>query len=135
MKSFREIESALRDYHWMKKEVGRLREELSVPNAKMTASYGIEATLPKASGTSDQTGQEVMNRDRKATTLKKFEEKVKFIEEHMVAIESDRAVTILNCLVDGMSFVAIAHHMGFSERKVYFIRDQIVNAMKKHANG
>lgn len=135
MKTFREIENALRDYHWMIKEVSRLREELSMPNTKMTATYGIEASMPKAGGTSDPVGKEVMNRDRKSKTLSEFSEKVKFIEDNMSAIKSDRAVTVFNCLIDGLSFVAIAHHMGFSERKIYFIRDQIVNEMKKHANG
>jgi len=133
LKTFHDIENALKDYSWMIKEIQRLREELNTPNTKMTASYGIEATLPKGNGTSDPVGREVIQRDRRYKTLKRFEKKVSFIEQHAPAIKSDREIAVLNCMLDGMSFVAISQHMGFSERKVYMIKDDIVKKLKESA--
>lgn len=133
MKTFHDIENALRDYNWMVKEIQRLREELGIVNVSMTAKYGIESTLPKGNGTSNPVENEVISRERKQKTLNKFEKKVKFIEEHSVCIDDDRELTVLNCMLDGMSIVSISQHMGFSERKVYSIKDEIVNKMKKNA--
>lgn len=133
MKTFHDIENALRDYSWMLKEITRLQDELNMTNAKMTATYGVEATLPKGGGISDPTGREVVNRDRKNRTLKKFISKVDFIDKHSVVINDDRELTVLNCLLDGMSIVSISQHMSFSERKVYSIKDDIVRKLKENA--
>lgn len=134
LKSFHDIENALRDYSWMLKEISRLQDELNITNAKMTATYGIEATLPKGDGISDPTGREVVNRDRKNKTLKKFISKVDFIDRYSSVINDDRELTVLNCLLDGMSIVAISQHMSFSERRVYSIKDEIVKKMKENAS-
>ncbi|MFJ5766790.1 hypothetical protein ACIP9C_15670 [Lysinibacillus sp. NPDC093210] len=42
------LDSIIRDYHWMFNVIKEMRDELIV-GAK-TAQYGIEATLPKATG-------------------------------------------------------------------------------------
>lgn len=133
MKTFHDIENALRDYHWMIKEIQRLKEELNTTNSKMSATYGIEATLPKGSGTSDPVGKEVIQRDRRHRTLKRFESKVQFVDKYSLCIEDDREMAVLNCMLDGMSFVGISQHMGYSERKVYKIKDDIVRKMKDNA--
>jgi DNA-binding NarL/FixJ family response regulator len=133
LKTFNDIENALKDYCWMTKEIVRLKDELSSVNSSMTAKYGIEATLPKGNETSNPTEREVFKRDRRHKTLKKFTEKVQFVEEHSDCIKDDREITVLNCLLDGMSIVAISQHMGFSERKVYSIKNDIVNRIKDNA--
>lgn len=134
MKTFHEIENALRDYHWMTREIQRLKDELNTVNTKMSATYGIEATLPKGSGTSDSTLKEVVQRDRRHSTLKRFEKKVHFVDKYSLHIEDDRQMAVLNCMLDGMSFVGISQHMGYSERKVYKIKDEIVRKMKENAD-
>lgn len=133
MKTFHDIENALRDYSWMIKEIQRLKDELNTTNAKMSATYGIEASMPKGTGTSDSTLKEVVQRDRRHRTLKRFENKVQFVDKYSLCIKSDREIAVLNCMLDGMSFVAISQHMGFSERKVYMIKDDIVKKMKESA--
>ena len=133
MKTFHDIENALRDYHWMVREISRLREELSTVNSSVTAAYGLQASMPKSNETSDSTAREVIQRDRRHRTLKKFEKKVRFIEERSVCVRDDREIAVLNCMLDGMSIVAISQHMGFSERKVYHIKDDIVKSMQENA--
>jgi len=133
MKTFHDIENALRDYNWMTKEINRLREELNIINNSVTAAYGIQASMPKANTISDSTSREVIQRERKHKALTKFEKKVNFIENRSLYITDDRELTILNCLLTGMSIVAISQHMGFSERKVYSIKDDIVKKMMENA--
>lgn len=133
MKTFHEIENALRDYNWMTKEVTRLTEELKGVNAKLTAQYGIEATMPKSDGVSNPTETEYISKERKQKTLDKFKKKIEFIGTHSSCIEDDRQLTVLNCMLDGMSIVSISQHMGFSERKIYTIKDEIVRNMKENA--
>lgn len=131
--NFHDIENALRDYHWMTKEIARLTEELNTSNASVTAAYGIESTMPKGGDISNPTEREVIQRDRRYETKKKFEKKVTFVETYSKHIKNDREITVLNCLLDGMSVVSISQHMGFSERKVYVLKDSIVNKMMKYA--
>jgi DNA-binding NarL/FixJ family response regulator len=133
MKTFHDIENAIRDYHWMNKEIIRLKEELSTTNSSLTAGYGIESTMPKGNIPSNSLEREVVQRDRRHKTLNKFQDKVSFIEKHTDCIKEDRELTVLNCLLDGMSIVGISQHMGFSERKVYGIKDDIVNKMLESA--
>lgn len=133
MKTFYEIENAIKDYFWMNKEIIRLREELSTTNTSLTAGYGIEATMPKGNTTTNQIEREIVQRDRRHKTLRKFEDKVSFIEIHADCVRDDKELTVLNCLLDGMSIVSISQHMGFSERKVYGIKDDIVNKILKNA--
>lgn len=133
LKTFHDIENALRDYHWMSREISRLREELNIVNTSVTAAYGLQASMPKGNETSDSTAREVIQRDRRHRTLKKFEKKVRFIEEHSVYVKDDREIAVLNCMLDGMNIVSISQHMGFSERRIYSIKDDIVKTMKENA--
>lgn len=133
MKTFHEIENALRDYHWMIKEIQRLREELNSVNVSITTKYGVEASMPKGNKISKNVESEVISRERKQKTLKKFEDKVKFIETNCTCIEDDRELAVLNCILDGLSIVSISQHLGFSERKVYMIKDEIVKKIKENA--
>lgn len=132
MKTFNEIENALRDYSWMIKEIQRLKDDLNSINISMTAQYGIEAAMPKSGAISNPVEREVINKERKQKTLQKFEEKIKFIETHSSYITDDRQIAILNCMLDGMSIVAISQHMGFSEKKVYTLKDEIVRKLKEN---
>ena len=126
----KELENALRDYHWMKKEIARLGKELTTAGGKLSAQYGIEASLPKASGNGDKIGQEVINRERQWKTLDKLRAKVKYIDENADKIVDVREMTVLNCLLSGLSIVSISQHMGLSERKIYMLKDDVVRKMR-----
>jgi len=133
MKTFHEIEIALKNYSWMVREIKRLEEELKAPNQPITGKYGVELFMSKGNKKADPVCVEVQSRERKRKILDKFKRKVQFIDTHLSFIEDDRELAILNCLLDGMSIVAISQQMGFSERKVYCIKDAIVRKMLKNA--
>nr|WP_277752111.1 LuxR C-terminal-related transcriptional regulator [Halobacillus salinus] len=46
-------------------------------------------------------------------------------------MEDERERAVLECLLDGMSMVAIGHHMGLSRRHVYNLKGNIVFAFSK----
>jgi DNA-binding NarL/FixJ family response regulator len=139
----KQIADALRDYKWMINEIKRQRKMLEDAGDGITAQYGIEASLPKGSGqNSDPVFREYLRREKKNKWVEKLEEKVLFIQEYSKAITNERERAVLECMLDGMSMIAISRHMGLSERHIYNIRNAIVdkiadfagNAGKLHQN-
>lgn len=131
----KEIASILRDYHWMINEIQRQRKMLSDEvNGNFTAQYGIEASLPKGKGQNgDPIFREVIRREKKSRWIEKLEKKVMFIQEHMDCITNEREKAVLECLLDGMSMIAISRHMGLSERNIYKLRENIIDMMARNA--
>lgn len=125
-----EIERILRDYHWMVREISRLRSYLDDAGERIIGQYGIEAGQPKPrGGTSDPVHMEVVRRERQWKRIEKMENKVIFVQERIDLITEERERTVLDCMLDGMSIVAIARHMGMSERHVFRIKNSIVFQM------
>jgi len=129
----KEIASILRDYHWMINEIQRQRKMLSEEvNGNFTAQYGIESSLPKGKGQNgDPIFREVIRREKKSRWIEKLEKKVMFIQEHMDCITNEREKAVLECLLDGMSMIAISKHMGLSVRHVQRIKNSIVDKMSE----
>ena len=125
-----DIEQALRDYHWMPKEIERIKKALEDVDTSITAMYGIEASLPKPKGlNTDKVGNSVVRNEKQHRYLKKLQSKMKLVEENIDSIEDDREKAVLFCMLDGMSQVSISLHLGLSEAKVSKIKYSIVNRM------
>ena len=123
----KEIEKIIRDYHWMINEIARLKEFIHI-NKNTTSQYGIESTLPKSKNKiSDPVYMEVSRRELKSKRMIRLENKVLFIQQKLNQITDEREITVLECLLDGLSIAATARHLGLSERLIYQIRDNIVN--------
>ncbi|RWZ59876.1 DNA-binding response regulator [Halobacillus fulvus] len=123
----KQIEDALRDYNWMINEIKRQRDLMKEPSPNLVAQSGIESTLPKAVGeTGDPVAQEVIRRDKKTRWVHRLEEKVLYIQQRIHVIESERERAVLECLLDGMSMVAIGVHMGLSRRHIYNLKENII---------
>ncbi|WP_263708055.1 DNA-binding response regulator [Shouchella tritolerans] len=122
-----DIEQALRDYHWMPKEVDRIQSTLNEVDTSVTAAYGVEASLPKPKGqTSDKVGNEVVRRDKQHRYLIKIKGKIRAVEQMIDHIKDDRDKAVLFCLLDGMSQTQISLHLGLSESKVSKIKNNLV---------
>jgi Response regulator containing a CheY-like receiver domain and an HTH DNA-binding domain len=121
-----EIEQTLRDYHWMVREIARLRDMLSDAGERVVRNYeGLD--MPKPQGRrSDPVSLEASRRERLWRKLQNYEQKVKFVQERMDVIEDEREKTVLDCLLDGMSLRSIAEHLGLSRRHVQNIKERIV---------
>lgn len=129
--SNQDIESALRNYHWLVKEVGRLKRELETVD--MSTALKGESQGRKAGKPFNPTLNEVIRREQKQETLEKFEAKINYVENHTVIITNDRELTVLNCLLDGMNINNISRHMGYSKRTIYTIKEAIIEKIKKNA--
>lgn len=123
----REIEKALKDYHWMVKEIERLRQLLGQAGENLCQQYGIESTLPKPQGSNtDKVFNEVARRERSWRHLERLLKKVAFIESRIHLITDDKERTVLHCTLDGMQANEIAAHMNMSERQLYNVRESII---------
>lgn len=122
-----EIEQALRDYSWMINEIKRQRDILINVGGNIVAQSGIESSLPKAQGrTSDPVAMEVIRRDKASKWMLKLEGKVLFIQKRIPIIKDEREKAVLQCMLDGMSMVAIGKHMGLSRSHIYAIKESII---------
>ena len=131
----KQIESALRDYNWMINEIKRQRDLLQLVGGNVVAQSGIESTMPKAKGsTGDPVAQEVIRRDKKSKWVQKLERKVLFIQNNIHVIEDPREKAVLECMLDGLSMIAISQHMGLSRRHIYNIKNSIVDKIAQNAH-
>lgn len=125
-----EIENVLRDYNWMINEIKRQRQLMGYDGGNMVAQTGIESIMPKAQGgTGDPVALEVIRRDKKSKWVEKLESKVLYIQKRISVINDERERAVLECMLDGMSMVAIGRHMGFSRTHIYRIKNSIIENM------
>jgi hypothetical protein len=121
-----EIEQTLRDYHWMIREIERLRELLGDAGERIVQNFEVLG-MPKAKGgRSDPVALEASRRERHWKKLRAYERKVMYVQERLDIIQDERERTVLDCMLDGMSMRAIAHHMGLSRRHIQNMKDSIV---------
>lgn len=114
----------LRDYHWLVKEIDRIRKELNITESVGVASYSDE---PKGgSGPSNPVAAEVQRREKKRDRLDKYTDRVNYINEQSKNITDERERVILDCLLDGMRMSEVAKHLGISRHTANQIRDIIV---------
>ncbi|MFJ7646905.1 hypothetical protein ACIQ1H_05120 [Lysinibacillus sp. NPDC097279] len=128
----------IKNYRWMVETI----EEARQPVAKMDnnsyigakiAMYGIEATLPKASGgISDPVFTEVQRRVYALNyRIKEYEQKIAEIQKRIPSVEGDREVEVLHRLLDGDSMRAIGKHMGLSSTTIFRVRNNILSQMMR----
>lgn len=126
------------NYRWMVESI----EEARQPAAKVSndsyigakiAQYGIEATLPKASGfTGDPVYSEVNRRLRYTSkTIKQYEDKIATVQSLIPFVEGDRENEVLYRLLNGDSMASIGKHMKLSKSTIFRIRESILEQMIK----
>jgi len=121
-----EIEQILRDYHWMIREIERLRNLLGDAGERVVRNYETLDMPKPQGGKTDPVAIEAARRERSWKKLRTYEQKVMFVQERIDIIQDERERTVLDCMLDGMSMRAIANHMGLSRRHVQNLKDNIV---------
>jgi len=128
-----QLQKLIYDYNWQSKECSRIERILNKidgPTGVKTTQYGIEATLPK-SNTSVKSKAEIDNlgkrEKRQYERYIKFKSNVEFVESLADYVDDERQLTVLDCMMDGMSFRSIASHLGTSHYKVGEIKDDLLN--------
>jgi DNA-binding NarL/FixJ family response regulator len=135
-----QIEGLLFDYHWMRKEVDRLQRIIYGNSTPMkswgVAQYGIDAAMPNGSRGKSQSELSEMDlrEERLYKRLKKFEDIVFAIEMAADFLEEEKQIVIYDCLLDGMSYRSIAHHVGLSRNQVKKAKDAILNHLSQKSH-
>ena len=130
------LDQWLKDYSWMvlqitiAKNKNEMVKEVEYSGIK-TAMWGIEATLPKASGgNSDPVSYEATRRAQFYTDgVLRYEWKVREIQNRASNVLGEREMFVLNCILDGYSMRKIGQTMGLSEGTIRRLRETILDMM------
>ncbi|MGY6209896.1 LuxR C-terminal-related transcriptional regulator [Cytobacillus firmus] len=129
----KQIESILKDYHWMMNSIKILRDSMKDAGEGLTGQYGDAAGMPKAQGTtSDPVYRECVRRERRYSVILKYQAKISVIQDRMHLITDDRENEVLHWLLEGKSYRWIAMHMGLSHTHIGRIKDSIVKKMSEY---
>ncbi|EWG12732.1 helix-turn-helix transcriptional regulator [Cytobacillus firmus] len=132
----KQIESILKDYHWMMNSIKILRDSMKDAGEGLTAQYGDEAGMPKAQGTtSDPVYRENLRREKRYSVIHKYEAKISVIQDRLHLITDNREIEVLHWLLEGKSYRWIGAHMGLSFSHIKRIRDSIVDQLSQETNG
>lgn len=133
------VEEEIKDYHWMVKEVDRLRKEIDkaiISNPaiqqKLVATYGDAAGMPSGKGLRLTTLNIPEERyEKRIERMKSLENKVRQINEFAINLEDNKYRTVLECMMDGMRMNSIARHVGVSRQRLNEIKRDIVNRLAR----
>jgi len=126
-----EIESILKDYHWMINSIKIMQDE-AASSKGLVSQYGLEAGMPKQKGrTSDPVYGEVLRRSKYCERIEEYERKVKFIQDRLHLITDPRESEVLHWILEGKSLGWIGRHMGLSITHIRRIRSDIVDKMSE----
>ncbi|WP_342432630.1 hypothetical protein [Neobacillus sp. FSL H8-0543] len=129
-------EEDLHSYHWMFREIERLKKDLNEaiktfgPSSRLTAIYGDEAGMPQGQGLKLSSMSISEQRfDRQWQRLKKLEQKMERINHAANQITDDKERTVLECILDGVRMNMVARHVGISRTRLNEIKRLIVKKM------
>ncbi|MFA7745121.1 helix-turn-helix domain-containing protein [Salinicoccus roseus] len=95
------------------------------------SQYGIEATMPKASGgTSDPVYNEVERVLKMDKELSRLEAKARYIQNRWDRITDERMARVFNLRLNGMTYQKIAEEVDISTTRVYQIMQDICLELK-----
>lgn len=136
-----EIEKLIYDYHWLRKEVSRLEKIIfgfSVPIKSIgVTQYGIEAAMPKGSLLKSEAELEALDvRERRLyKRLNMYRKKVFAVEKIAeLYLVDDQELTLMDCMMEGMSYRAIAAHLGLSREKVRALKNEMINHIHQNCH-
>lgn len=123
----------IEDYHWMIETIKEAEVNATGFNGAKVNSYGIDSTLPKASGGfSDPVFYEVHRRSQYGgLRIEQHRRKVSEVQQRIPLVKGDREVEVLHRLLNGDSMRAIGRHMKLSSTTIFRIRNNILYQMLK----
>lgn len=127
-----QISQLIRDYRWMKNEIGRLQRIIYGTTFPMmswgVAQYGIEAVMPKGSKGKSFAEMDAMDlREKKQIQrLENYQKYVFALESAVDVLEDERQKIIYDCLLDEMTYRQIALHLAVSKDYVQKQKSDIV---------
>ncbi|QBK26731.1 helix-turn-helix transcriptional regulator [Ureibacillus thermophilus] len=125
------LEQWIKDYRWMINTVEELQSELDFKGAKI-AQYGVEASLPKAAGsTGDVVFSEVLRRNKHLKRINEYIFKIQEVQKRVDKVTEPREAEVLYWLLEGKSMRWIGQHMALSHVSIKNIKESIIESMLK----
>lgn len=111
----------------------RIKDKLdSLTAAASTAQYGIEATMPKAVGsTSDPVHAHVQIRAAREVRINKTKNELLMVQNLIDKVTGDIEQEVLYWLLEGMPFRWIGAKLNMSHTSVQRVRERIIDMMMK----
>lgn len=124
----------IRDYNFMLREIARLNRLLNTPqfSQKLTFTYGDDMVMPKGSGGISQA--ELRHMDIREKRLYKYEVIIDFLETASDYFDSEKEEIVYDCMIEGMSYSAIALHLGCSRDTVREVKNVIIGSIVNKVN-
>lgn len=121
----------IEDYHWMIEIIKEAEINTAGFNGAKVASYGIDSTLPKASGgVSDPVFYEVCRRSKYGgLRIGQYRRKVTEVQKRIPLVVGDRENEVLHRLLNGESMRSIGKHLKLSSTTIFRIRNNILSQM------
>lgn len=132
-----QITQLIRDYRWMKNEIGRLQRIIYGTTFPMkswgVAQYGIDAAMPKGSKGKSIAEMDAMDlrEERQIQRLESYQKYVYALESAVDILEDERQKIIYDCLLDEMTYRQIALHLNVSKDFVQRQKTEIVRQMRQ----
>ncbi|MDW8515105.1 LuxR C-terminal-related transcriptional regulator [Priestia flexa] len=129
-----QVEEWIRDYGFMLDEIRRLNTMLNKVDPvhqKLTATYGIESTLPK--GSSGISQAELNQLDRREKRYYRYLEIVNFLDTAIDDIEDERERVIYDFMLEGMTYTEIAERFRCTRKTVRVSKESIISKIAKKA--
>lgn len=125
------LDQMIKDYHWMIETIKEAETDIAYINGVKVASYGIDSTLPKASGgTSDPVFYEVHRRTQfGGSRIQQYRRKVSEVQKRIPLVVGDREIEVLHRLLNGDSMRSIGKYMRLSSTTIFRVRNKILSQM------
>jgi len=128
-----QLDEAIKKYHDNMCKYMKMKDELdSLTAAASTAKYGIEATMPKAVGsTSDPVHAHVQIRASREVRINKTKSELLMVQDLIDKVTDDIEQEVLYWLLEGMPFRWIGAKLNMSHTSVQRVRERVIDMMMK----
>lgn len=128
-----QLDKAIKKYHDNMCKYMRMKDELdSLTAAASTAKYGIEATMPKAVGsTSDPVHAHVQIRAAREVRINKIKDELLMVQNLTGKVDGDIEQEVLYWLLEGMPFRWIGAKLNMSHTSVQRVRERVIDLMMR----
>lgn len=128
-----QLDKAIKMYHDNMCKYMRMKDELdSLTATASIAKYGIEATMPKAVGsTSDPVHAHVQIRTSREVRINKIKDELLMVQNLTDKVNGDIEQEVLFWLLEGMPFRWIGAKLNMSHTSVQRVRERVIDMMMK----
>lgn len=126
-----QLDKVIKKYHSNMLKYIRMKDEINLLEiSASTTNYGIEAMMPKATGSfGDPVYAHLQIRANREVRIKKIKKELLLVQSLINKVKGDIELEVLYWLLEGMSFRFIGRQLDISHTSVQRARERILNMM------